>query len=187
MLNVSIPTKYECCYILEMLESGLIDFSYVHPWAGQVIAGLEASPSWFTELAIEKYSGAQARALREYIYSEPLEEHPKDLEKFHVACLWLRYERRELSWATFLGLAGSHLDAANADWECETPYHYLNVHEDAYFSPDSEQQTRVAYLADQDLAPWIAVAREKFEPFKTLRTADKASTADRARRLDPAG
>ena len=173
-----VPGKRECFYILEMLESDLVDSSYLHPWADGIIAGLESAPLWLGQLAMKKYKGDLAAALREYIFSEPFEPWPEGLEKFHVACVWLRYERRELSWATFLRLAGEYLDAASGDWDCETPYHYLNLHEDDYFTKDSEEETKRDYLSDQDLRPWIALANEKFEPVRLLRRACKADSAD---------
>ncbi|WP_163341189.1 hypothetical protein [Desulfopila sp. IMCC35008] len=172
---MSIPSKQECFYVLEMIESHLIDFSYTHPWAEQIIMGLDAAPPWLGDLAIKKYCGDQSKSIREYIFSEPFVAGPGDMEKFHVACLWLRYERRELSWATFLRLAGEHLDAANADWDCETSYHYLNVYEDSYFCRESEEQTKRDYLADHNLRPWIEMAKKKFEPFRKMRRANKAN------------
>jgi len=175
---VQIPSKRECFYILEMLESGLIDYSYLVPWADRIITGLKSAPPWLGTLAMKRYTGDLRDALREYVLSEPFEPWPGDIEKFHVACLWLRYKRRELSWATFLRLAGERLDAANGDWDCETPYHYRNVYEDAYFTRESEEQTKEDYLADHDLRSWIALAKEKFEPLRQLRWADKANPSE---------
>lgn len=176
-MAVQIPGKRECSYILEMLESGLIDYSYLHPWADRIIAGLKTVPPWLGDLAMKKYQGDLSAALRGYVFSEPLEPRPEGLEKFHVACLWLRYERRELSWATFLTVAGQELDARDGDWHCETPFHYLNVHGDDYFTRESEEQTKRDYLAKHDLRPWIALAKENFEPLRLLRGACKADRA----------
>ena len=163
---MKIPDKKECFYISIMLESGLIDFSYTHPWADKIIECMEAPPSWLCELATKHYQGDQLKVLGAFIYGEPFESAPTDMEKFHLGCLWLRYERRELSWATFLKQAGDHLDRANCDWNCETPYYYLNLHEDAYFTEESEEETKNRYLEDHDLQPWIDLAQKKFEPFK---------------------
>lgn len=175
---MAIPSKQECSYVLEMIESKLIDFSYIHPWAEQIISNSDYAPPWLTDIATTKYPDDQSKALREYIFSEPFEKHPNDMEKFHIACLWLRYERRELSWATFLGLAGDYLDAANADWDCETSFHYLNAHEDAYFSINSEELTKKNYLRDHDLQPWIDMAKRKLDPFKKMRRSNKTNAAD---------
>ena len=77
--------------------------------------------------------------------------------------------RRELSWATFLDLAGRYLDTAGVEWDCETPFHYLNIIEDAYFSTESEKDTKNAYFRDQNLQPWVSLVAEKFEPFRERR------------------
>ena len=171
---MQLPSKHDCCYILGMLETSLIDFSYAQPWAEELISEIDTPPSWLCELATKVFQGDLIKALREYVYSEPFEAGPKDMEKFHVACLWLRYERRELSWATFLRCAGERLDAASGDWDCETPYRYLNVFEDAYFSEASEQDTKGCYFSSQDVKPWIEKARQRFAPFKEVRKADKS-------------
>jgi len=164
-----IPSKQDCCYVLEMLESKLIDFTYIHPWADKIINELDYAPPWLGDLATKKYRGDQTKALREYIYSEPFEAGPDEMEKFHVACLWLRYERREISWATFLEMTGDFLDGADSNWHCGIPYHYHNIYASAYFTVKSEKQTKKRFLAELNLQPWIAMAKEKFEPFKNMR------------------
>lgn len=170
-----IPNTQECFYILEMLETSLIDYSYTQPWADALIIETQKPPVWLCELATNKYRGDQIQAIREHLFSEPFEEAPASLEKFRVACLWLRYERRELSWAIFLKTAGEYLDATNGDWDCSTPYHYLNVFEDAYFTPEAEAATKKDYLNDHPLQPWLELARLKFAPFLKHRISCKSS------------
>lgn len=172
-MTLPLPSKQDCFYVLQMMETSLIDFRYTQPWADELIMAVDAPPSWLCELATKKYRGDQINAVREFVYSEPFEAAPSDLEKFAVACLWLRYERRELSWATFLRMAGALLDSASADWDCETPYHYLNVYEDAYFTPASEERTKHDYLQDHDLTPWIDEAKARFAPFLKQRRDNK--------------
>ena len=174
-MTLTLPSKQDCFYILQMMETSLIDFSYTQPWADELIMAVDSPPSWLCDVATKKYRGDQIKAVREFVCSEPFEAAPSDLEKFAVACLWLRYERRELSWAAFLRMAGELLDSAGADWDCETPYHYLNVYEDAYFTPASEERTKHDYLKDHDLRPWINEARERFAPF-LKRRVDNNST-----------
>lgn len=157
-----------------MLESSLIDFSYTHPWADRIIGLIDIPPSWLCDVSTKKYTGDQKKAFREYVFSEPFEETPVDIDKFHVGCLWIRYERRELSWASFLQLSGEYLDAAGGDWDCETPYHYLNTIEDAYFSYESEERTKALYLKDHDVLPWANLAKQKLEPFLETRMTNKA-------------
>ncbi|MGV3774945.1 MAG: hypothetical protein ACO1QB_18750 [Verrucomicrobiales bacterium] len=174
-MTLILPNKQECFFILEMMECSLIDYSYTEPWAVELIKSINTPPFWLCDLATKKYRGDQIKAIQGFVYSEPFEAGPADLEKFAVACFWLRYERRELSWATFLRMAGELLDRRNVDWECETPYHYLNVYEDAYFTPAAEERTKREYLQDHDLNPWIAEAKLKFAPFLQLRKSNKTT------------
>jgi hypothetical protein len=171
---MTLPSKKDCFYILQMMETSLIDYRYTQPWADELIMAVDAPPSWLCELAVKKYRGDQIKAVREFVCAEPFEPAPGDLEKFAVACLWLRYERRELSWATFLRMAGEVLDCASADWDCETPYHYLNVYEEAYFSSAVEETTKQQYLKDHELTPWINEAKIRFAPFLERRKDNKA-------------
>ncbi len=179
-MTLTLPSKQDCFYILQMMETSLIDFSYTQPWADELIMAVDSPPSWLCDLTTKKYHGDQIKAVREFVCSEPFEAAPSDLEKFAVACLWLRYERRELSWATFLRMAGELLDSASADWDCETPYHYLNVYEDAYFTPASEERTKHDYLQDHDLRHWIEEAKARFAPFLKRRMDNKALHATAA-------
>lgn len=175
MMNQTIPTKLECFYILQMLESQLINYSYTFPWADKIIESLEIAPAWLCDVATKKYMGDQCKAIRKYTYSEPFEHFPNDRYKFYVGCLWLRYERREISWATYLHLVGKHLDSVNDDWRCEIPYHYLNVFEEAYFTEESEKSTKDAYFKEQDVFPWRELAYTKYSPLRKLKEKNKSS------------
>ena len=157
-----------------MLDSALIDYSYTQPWADLLIEAIEGPPSWLCDVATKKYTGDQKKAFREYLSSEPFVQRPADCNKFHIGCLWLRYERRELSWATYLQQAGEYLDASGAGWDCETPYHYLNCFEDAYFSIEAEEETKRKYLKDHNVLPWAALASQRLEPFKISRMTNKS-------------
>ena len=175
-MTLTLPSKQDGFYILEMIERSLIDYTYTQPWADELIMAVDLPPSWLCDLATTKYRGDQSKAVREFVFSEPIEAAPAELEKFAVACLWLRYERRELSWATFLQMAGDFLDAASGDWQCETPYHYLSLYEDAYFTPAAEERTKRDYLNDHDLKPWIDDATARFAPFLRRRRYNKRIT-----------
>jgi hypothetical protein len=177
-MTLTLPSKQDSYYIAKMLEMTLVDYTYTQPWADELIMAIDVAPLWLCDLATKKYSGDQIKAVREYACSEPFEAGPVELEKFAVACLWLRYERRELSWATFLRMAGELLDSANANWACETPYHYLNVYEDAYFTPAAEERTKYDYLRDHDLRPWIDEAKTRFAPFLARRKAMHSTRRD---------
>jgi len=163
---ITVPTKVDCYYIVEMLDSGLINYQHTQPWADKIIEALEKPPTWLFDISLKKYQGDQISAVRAVAYGEPFTDVPNDLDKFHLACLWLRYERRELSWAILLREIGDYLDAVNGEWDCETPYHYLNLYEEANFSEESEKATKKEYLNEQDILPWIDSAIEKLKLFQ---------------------
>jgi hypothetical protein len=172
-MMLALPSKQDCFYILEMIQSSLINYGYIQPWADELIMAGDLPPSWLCDLATKKYQGDLSTAVRKFVFSEPFERPPAELEKFAVACLWLRYERRELSWATFLRMAGDLLDSASGDWNCETLCHYLSVYEDDYFTPAAEEFTKHDYLQHHDLGPWIAEAKARFAPFLKSRMDNK--------------
>lgn len=170
---MDIPSKQECFFILEMIESRLIDYTYTQAWADKLLLSCDVPPSWLCDISMKQYKGDILTAIREFVFSEPFEQEPPDIERFHVACLFLRYERRELSWATFLEKTGEVLDSYNGDLDCETPYYYLNLYEDAYFSRESENETKKKYLSEHSLLPMIKFAKQKFEQFRKLQRANK--------------
>lgn len=170
MSNIrDLPSKHECFYVLEMLETRLLDFTYTQPWANEIIKELETIPDWIFRISTNTALSEQSKALREYVFSEPFESAPAEIEKFHIACYWHRHLRREISWATFLNLVGRYLDTAGIEWDCETPYYYLNITEDAYFSIESEKETKNAYFQDHNLQSWVSFVAEKYEPFRSSR------------------
>lgn len=68
------------------------------------------------------------------------------MDRFHFACLYLRYQRRELSWATFLDLAGRFADQADSEIPCEFFFEMLNALEDAEFSSALEESQKKLVL-----------------------------------------
>lgn len=130
-----------------MLDAGLISYKELHPWAESLLVSMEPPPRWLCEVASQKYSPDVSKSLGEYLRSEPLEPlEQSEIDDEHLSSLYLRFERRELSWATFLELAGRYADSADGVWECEDFYVFLNELEDADFSPEveREQQEEIA-------------------------------------------
>ncbi|MFE4430742.1 hypothetical protein ACFRH9_27770 [Peribacillus butanolivorans] len=101
---------------------------------------MENPPYWIIELATIKFIPDATKAINEYASSEPFEEIPSDLYDFYIACIYIRYKRREISWATFLQMAGEFADYAQAvKCDCEWFYEMLNVYEDSEFSKGIEK------------------------------------------------
>jgi hypothetical protein len=81
--------------------------------------------------------------------------------------LYLRFERRELSWATFLELAGRYADSAQGAWACEEFYGFLNDLEDADFAPEVERNQQIEII--NKLRTPIARVRALHENLKARR------------------
>jgi hypothetical protein len=146
-----------------MLDAGLIDYRYTQPWADALLMQIENPPAWLCDVSMLKTRGEQIRAFGTFVFGETFEPEPPEIDKFQLACLWLRYELGEWNWTTYLKEAGAYLDSVNGDWPCEIPYHYLNLHEDAGYSKASEEETKQKYLEEQNLRPWIAQVRSLYD------------------------
>lgn len=143
------PSKRFALRMATMIDSRLIWYKHYFDWADEAIASLPAPLRWVLEIATTKYYPRAVAAIGEFLSSEPLE--PIDAttaDDEYIACLFLRYRRRELSWATFLDLAGSRVDSSGASVECEYFYERLTQLEDAEFSPTLENR-QAAEVAEQ--------------------------------------
>lgn len=126
-----------------MIELRLIGYKHYYPWADEVIMAMEEPPSWILEIATIKYFPKALEVIYEFVSSPPFE--PFDAESNvdeYLACLFLRYKRGEISWATFLNEAGLFTDARNGHRPCEDFYCRLNDLEDSEFAKDIEQNQR---------------------------------------------
>lgn len=159
------PDKQQARRILEMLEAGLVTYRHLQPWAVGLIESLDRPPSWICELASLTYTGDLNRCLREFVFSEPIEEFDEHrLCDYSVAGLVLMYERRALSWASALRRAGEVSDGRDRGCEpCEYYYRLLNELEDSEFDRIVERQ-QVAEVKGRVAAQFDTVVAD-FEPF----------------------
>jgi hypothetical protein len=110
-----------------MLDAGLISRE-LQSWAESLLASISSPPQWLCDVAFQKYSPDVSKSLGEYVWSQPFESVDySEADDEHLASLYLRFERRELSWATFLDLAGRYTDNADRGWVCEEFYELLRV------------------------------------------------------------
>lgn len=125
--------------LLEMVESKLLTYRHLKPWVDRLIAMFDDTPpGWICDLATKKFQPDLAAAIREFACSEPFEAATFS-EHYRVACFFLRFKRREMSWAWFLRESGIYTDAVNGELHCEYFYELLNELED---SDDSEAVER---------------------------------------------
>lgn len=151
-----------------MVDAGLITYKEVQPWAESVLGTMERPPNWICDLATRTYSPDVSASLGEYLNSEPFESFdPFEADDDHLASLYLRYERGELSWAVFLDVAGRYADGANGAWECEEFFELLNALEDADFSAAVEKEQREDVRAK--LSPAVSRIRPAYDELRAGR------------------
>ena len=102
--------KKFACQIATMIEARLIWYQHYYPWADEIIVALDKPPYWILEIASVKYFPKAVEIINEFVNSDPIESFDTEYEFGYVACLFLRYERREISWTTFLTEVGRFTD-----------------------------------------------------------------------------
>jgi hypothetical protein len=146
-------TKKNAGRLHTMVSTSLITYKHYIPWADALIAQLEKPPYWLLELSTVKYKGDAEKVLVEFVTSEPFEEQDASLHnRDHIASLFLRYERREISWATFLNEAGRFSDCNQGEVPCEIFYELLNQFEDSDFDLSLERKQVAEVLGEYQKA-----------------------------------
>lgn len=165
-----LPGTEDLFYWSEMIDSHLINYSHLQPWADGIIAQEKIAPAWVCDLSIKSYQPDVLAAIRLAIHeNNDIPTPPAGLDRFHLACLYLRYERREISFATLLNECGRYLDGVNGELFCEHPYAMLNEYEDADYSESFESSLLEKFLGWADLKKWTLLAKVKYEPFRKIR------------------
>jgi hypothetical protein len=124
-----------------MIDSRLIWYQHYFDWADEVIASLSQPPYWLIDIATIKYYAEAVPAINKFVHSEPFEQFDwNEHDNEYIACLFLRFKRTELSWATFLELAGRFTDGANRAVDCSYFSHRLNEFSDASYTEATRTQ-----------------------------------------------
>ena len=143
----------------------------MHPWAESLVLSTESAPKWLCDVATKKYSPDVSKALGEYGGLSPFEAvNRTEVDDDYLSCLYLRYERHELSWASFLDLASRYTDGADGSWECEELFGFLNTLEDADFSPIVEERQREGIATK--LGSGIARIRPIYDDLRAKRRCE---------------
>jgi hypothetical protein len=148
-MDASAPDKRFALRLATMVESRLIWYEHFAPWADELIMKLEAPPHWLLELSTTRYQPDAAGIIRDYAHSPPFESDDANDRNArtdeYVACLFLRYQRGELSWATFLRETGDSLDSANGRRACEDFYSLLTELEHHEYAKELEHTQRAEF------------------------------------------
>jgi hypothetical protein len=128
-----------------MADADLITYKELQPWAESVLRSLEKPPNWLCNIATQTYGPDVLKSLGEYVWSEPFEAGDRaEVDDEYLGSLYLRFERHELSWASFLDLAGKYADRVDGAWICEEFFHMLNELEEADFSATIAREQQVS-------------------------------------------
>ncbi|WFD08778.1 hypothetical protein [Tepidibacter hydrothermalis] len=127
-----------------MLDTGLINYKHYYLWCDEIIEKLDNPPYWIIELATTKFLPSAVAIVNKYVFSEPFEEF-NNSSGLYIACLFIKYETRQISWASFLFSAGNYKDGAGywGKLDCEYFYYRLNEYEDSNYSVDIEKKQQV--------------------------------------------
>ncbi len=173
-MSPEVPSKRTARTLATMVDSGLIGYRHFTPWADALVMALEAPPHWLLELCTTRYQPSAARLLHDYAASPPFESFDESEQTDeYVACLLLRHQRGEISWATFLQEAGRKLDGANGRRHCEDIYALLTELETHEYSKDLEHAQRAAM--EREFRP----ALERVQPLYAMFTESFRRTVAR--------
>jgi hypothetical protein len=112
-------------------------------WADKIIENCENPPVWICELSATKHNEDVLRVIGDFIESDPFDAIKNRAEDF-LGFDWIRYERREISWATFLTEAEDYSTVYGAIGTSEYFLETLNEFEGSEFDLTIESQQREA-------------------------------------------
>ncbi|WP_121360324.1 hypothetical protein [Flavobacterium johnsoniae] len=118
-----------------MLETSLINYKYYKLWCEELIERLDNPPFWIVELSSVKLQSEASKIVYKYTNSEPLKDFSfLKLNDFYIACMYIKYRFKHISWATFLLNSGEYSDSANSCMDCDDFYFMYNQFEDNEYS-----------------------------------------------------
>lgn len=162
------PDQAGAMRLWELIDSGLVDGKAAVLWADEQIADYSGpAPAWLIEIALAKSEPAMLAELRAFAYGSRQQPDFQMHESYHVGCLFGRYTRGELSWASFLRLAGENADSRDLGVPCEYFYEMLNEVEDLEFSLEVERRQRA--LVRQRFGEMIGMVQRDYLQFRKLR------------------
>lgn len=108
------------------IETHWIPYDIYAAWCDRHILAEPEPPHWMLELTATR-DPVEAGGLVTSTAAEQADAAGAlDRDDFWVACQFLRCQRDDIDWATFLTLAAGYSDCAGGTWECEEYYQFLN-------------------------------------------------------------
>lgn len=109
-LPTHTPNQRFIWQLLALIATGSIDQRHYGAWADSVILNDPKLPNWIINLSLANSSDAAIDALYEHVSTKPPPEVFKSYPRDWIACQWLKYRDKQLSWPQFLSIAGTYSD-----------------------------------------------------------------------------
>jgi hypothetical protein len=167
MRGIMLIDKETARKIYVMIDSGLIWYKHYFLWCQSLIKKGN-TPPWIEELSKVEYIGDAKRIVNDYAFSFEDMVNGHNVErynKYFLSCLYLRYKRNEISWATFLNEAGKYSDINACDIDCEYFFDKLTKFEDSLFSSNLEK-TQSNIVVNRFLKESLDDVLELYNEFK---------------------
>ena len=149
--NVSPENPAFAHRLYSMIEARLLKYQHYAPWADAVIVRSASPPRWVLDLTLTKYIPKAAEIAHGFAMERAGEgmtlTWDQAVDDF-VAATFLRYKRREISWATCLEECGKEADSNGGRNECEYFYSMLTEYEDSNFAEAIELRQNELFLRE---------------------------------------
>jgi hypothetical protein len=146
---MTVPTPFDkdaVHGIAKLVRMGLVGLREIIAWADAWVMKLDDSPLWLLELCTAPDVDTAWGLLMATRPDLPANREEANLDaNDHLAALFLRYRRGDLSWADFLMEGGNSLDGSFGGPPCEDYFHFLNEFKAAE-QPAEEERTRRAEI-----------------------------------------
>jgi hypothetical protein len=121
-----------------MLDTSLIHYKYYELWCDKIIESMKHPPECILALTDTKYLPDARNIVSSYAFADPAPDF--SYSDFYLTCLYMKYIKKHISWATFLLSAGEYSDGNDCYAECEFFYSLLTQLEAHEFSASVEQE-----------------------------------------------
>lgn len=121
-----------------MLDASLIHYKHYELWCDEIIESMKQPPEWILALTDTKYLPDARNIVSSYAFADSAPDFC--YADFYLACLYMKYRKKHISWATFLLSAGEYSDGNDCCVECEFFYSLLTQLEENEFSVFVEQK-----------------------------------------------
>lgn len=135
-----------------MLEASLLYYKHYELWCDDIIENMQNPPDWILSLTTTKYLPDARNIVYRYAFSSSIPDFC--YTDFYLACLYVKYKKKQISWGTFLFSAGQYSDGNSCFAECEYFYGMLTELEEHEFSVkvETKQSNQVSPMIAQYIA-----------------------------------